>query len=161
MTVEVPLNDEVTTGGYILTFVPKVPLSAILSIQTPKTISILGYTVSLDEWTKDEAAKTVKARIYVGATPTGTTGGGFMGVLNTSNLSGIAQPVQTPVQPVIAPAVIIAIAVGVMALAGLTLTMLSLSKVEKIVESPGVNVALIAVGIIALVILWKQFRNAT
>lgn len=144
-------------------------------IGTPKTWSIMGYQITLSDWTKNTAQHTVTAIVkveqaqkYAGLELTAAINNGSMaeGSANpyrplVRTMSGYAKassltvPQGAPVQQTFAP-LLIPLAEIALAVAGLAFIYLSLTSVEKLVESPTVNLVLIAgVAIVAYVLYTK------
>lgn len=135
MNVPVSLTDAVEEGTYQASFSVAFPLT----IKTPYTIDAFNYHVSLDTYTVD----TVNGSTFLQWTVTKFRGA-----------SGGWRPVGSgSIEVVPAVGVVLGVVVG---LFGLVLVYLTLTKLERVVDSPGVNVALVAAGIVAVYIVFKQ-----
>lgn len=157
---------------------PEIAGALVPNVGTPKTWNIMGYQITLDQWSNNTASRVVTAIVrvetvdkFAGMELTAQVNNAVMqqGSTNPYNpivrtLGGYVKaapgitPGAMPVQKAFAPA-LIPLAEIALAVAGLVFIYLSLTSVEKLVESPAVNVALIAGAAVVVYILYTKVKR--
>lgn len=165
MWIGIDTNAVTTEGTYRFTF--DYPYGADLllpnQIAVPKVSDILGYRLTLSEYYMNKISRTVTAVVKIESSrdnPSVSSVGQWTpsirvqaGTIRAAGSGGANIPLQPTV--VVAPIAIIA---GVIALLGLgVVAWLSLRSVEKLVESPAVNLFIIA---LALGMIYAVIRFA-
>ena len=123
-------------------------------VETPKDYALAGYLFTLTSYTIDKAAKQVIAVISIRKSR-GASGEWIANQGQLEQVQIVGDAPQIPNRPTVLPIVPILAVVAI--LLGLGLGYMTLTKVEKLVESPAVNVAIVAGSVVALALVYKFF----
>ena len=122
------------------------------AVTTPKDYSLGGYLFTLKEYTIDRALKQVIAVISIRKSR-GASGEWLANQGQLEQVEIVGDVPKVPERATVLPVVPILAVVAI--LLGLGLGYMTLTKVEKLVESPAVNIAIIAGSLIAIVLVYK------